>query len=195
MSNRVVALVLPLVLGIGACGKEPVAPRGVAPDDALLQREKPRGTGFVLSSLTGTTLPLGLDLGDVTIQQAVLKDFGIVEDIAGNIVGLDAGVVLDLTGGVLGTNVVTEEFRTEIAVISSGRGCSIATVDPAPPKLAVDVLGRAVFIDVPAATVQAGGSGAVGNLLCAAGSLLTPVTRGASQAIRSLVDAINRLLI
>ncbi|MDQ3996297.1 MAG: hypothetical protein M3303_04695 [Gemmatimonadota bacterium] len=145
----------------------------------------------MLESITGATLPLGLELGDVVIEQAVIKEIGI-ERIAGNIVGLNARLALDLSGDALGAG-VTEEFTTGISVISSGSGCSVATVDPAP--LTVDVIGNLVEIDVPAATVEASSSGAVGNLLCAAGRLLTPVTSGASRAIQSLVDAINRLLI
>jgi hypothetical protein len=189
----VVALMLPFALGIGACGAEPVAPGLVAPDDALMQRQNPRGTGLVLESITGAELPFGIPLGDVVIEQAVIKEFGIVEDVAGNIIGLDAAIVLDVVGeGPLSTG-VTEEFRTEVAIISSGSGCRVVGIDPAP--LTIDVLTNLVSVDVPAATVEAGSSGAVGSLLCAAGRLLTPVTSGASQAIRSLVDAINRILI
>jgi hypothetical protein len=193
MRTGVVALVLPLVLGVGACGKEPMAPTAAAAEGALLQRGHFRGTGFVLESITGATLPLGLDLGDAVIRQAMIKEFGIAEDIAGSIVGLNAVVELRVIGeGPLSTG-VTEEFTTGVGIISSGRGCRVIGVDLAP--LAVDVLGRAVVVDVPVATVEAGSSGAVGSLLCAAGKLLTPVTGGAARALRSLVDAVNRLLI
>jgi hypothetical protein len=192
--RRRVVLVLPLVLGIGACGKEPVAPVRMAAEQTVpsLQAQA-KGTGLVVESLTGIKF-LGTDLGDLVIDQAVVKEFGLIEDVLGNIVGLEATGVVSLTGGLLGTDVVTEDFSASVGILNSGSGqCEVITVDPAP--LTVDALGRTVAIDVPVGNVGVKGSGAVGNLLCAVGRLLTPVTSGASRAVQSLVDAVNRLLI
>jgi hypothetical protein len=191
--RRRVVFALPLVLGIGACGKEPVAPERSAVPEAPLMQAKAKGTGLVVESLTGLTF-LGTNLGDIVINQAVVKEFGLVEDLAGNIVGLEATGVVGFTGGLLGTDVVTEDFSASVGVVNSGSGqCEIVTIDPAP--LTLDALGQTVTVDVPVGEVGVRGSGAVGNLLCVAGRLLSPVTGGASRAVRSIVDAINRLLI
>jgi len=193
MRGGVGVFVLPLLLGVGACGKEPVAPdREMRPHDlsALQQNTIQRGTGVVLTSVTG----LAIGLGDIVIDQAVIKEFGIIEDVAGNIIGIKATGVVDLTGGVLGTGVVTEDFTTEVAVISSGAGqCRIVTVDLAPMSL--DVLGRTVFVDLPAADVTARGSGALGSLLCALGQLLQGPVGQITEGVRGLVNAINGILI
>ena len=192
--RRRVALMLPFVLGIGACGKEPVAPVTTAAEQTVPSfQAQARGTGLVVESLTGVRF-LGTDLGDIVINQAVVKEFGLIEDALGNIVGLEATGVVEFTGGLLGTDIVTEEFSASVGVVNSGNGqCDVVTIDPAP--LTLDALGRTVAVDVPVGQVGVKGSGAVGNLLCAVGRLLTPVTSGASRAVRSLVDAINRLLI
>ncbi len=145
MKRSVAALVLPLTFGIGACAEHPVAPEAaVTPHDvvSLQQKGHVEGTGLVLESITGLTVPLlGVDLGDVVINQAVVKEFGLVENALGQIVGLEVTGVLQLTGGVLGSDVVTEDFTTGVGVVSSGRGqCDIVTLDLAP--IQVDVLGR-----------------------------------------------------
>ena len=198
MKRSVAALVLPLAFGIASCGEHPVAPRAVAtPRDALSLQQKGHveGTGLVLNSVTGLTVPLlGVDLGDVVINQAVVKQFGLVENALGQIVGLEATGVLQLTGGVLGSDVVTEDFTTGVGVISSGRGqCDIITLDLAP--IQVDVLGRTAFVDVPAAEVTGRGNGAVGSLLCAIGQAAQGLVDGVTGGIRGLVNAINKLLI
>lgn len=193
--RRRVALMLPIALGVAACGTEPVAPVRTVAEQTVPSLAKATGTGVVLDNVTGVTVPLlNTDLGDVVIHQVVVKEFGLVEDALGNIVGLEARGVVELTGGVLGSDVVSEDFATSVGFLNSGSGqCEVATVDPAP--LEVDVLGQTATVDVPVGSVSAHGSGAVGNLLCAAGRLLSPVTSGASRAVRSIVDAINRLLI
>jgi hypothetical protein len=196
MRKRVV-LVLPLALGIAACGKEPVAPEAMTPHSVspLQQKGHVEGTGLLLESVTGLTVPLlGVDLGNVVIRQAVIKEFGFAEDILGNIVGLEATGVLEITGGVLGSNVVTEDFTTGVGVISTGRGqCDIITVNLAP--IAVDVLGRAAFVDVPAAEVTGRGNGAVGSLLCNLGQLAQGLVNGVTRGARGLLNALNNLLI
>ena len=194
--RRRIVLVLPLVLGIAACGNEPVAPVAAPRDLAPLQQKgHVEGTGLLLESVTGLTVPLlGVDLGNVVIRQVVIKEFGLVEDIAGNIVGLEATGVLELTGGVLDTKVVTEEFTTGVGIISSSSGqCDILTINLAP--IGVDVLGRAAFVDVPVADVTARGNGAVGSLLCNLGQLAQGLVNGVTRGVRGLVNALNNLLI
>jgi hypothetical protein len=72
----------------------------------------PRGSGLSLDSITGLTVPLIGQLGDVVTDQAVITNFALVENTVGQIVGLEATGVLQLTGGVLGSNVVTEDFSS-----------------------------------------------------------------------------------
>jgi hypothetical protein len=200
--RRGIAFVLPLALGLAACGREPVAPDAMRPHDAspLQQKGHVEGSGLVLESLTGVTVPLldalGVEVGDVRINQAVIKEFGTVENLAGQIIGLEATGVLELTGGVLGTDVVTQEFTTGVGVISSAGGqCDIITVDLAPPPVELDVLGETAFVQVPAAEVAGRGNGAVGSLLCNLGQLGQGLVNGVTRGVRGLVNALNRLLI
>jgi hypothetical protein len=195
MKKRLAVLALPLGLAIGACGDNPVAPKPMAQDtEPSLQRV--RGTGVELRSVTGLEVPLlGTDLGNVVIQQAVVKEFGVVENIAGQVVGLEATGVVELTGGVLGSTVLTEDFTASVGIINSGQGqCNVITVDPAP--ITVDVLqGVVATVDVPVSNVAVRGSGAVGPLLCLAGRLLDRPTRASERLVRAIVDLINRLII
>lgn len=190
MRREVAVLVLPLLLGVGACGEDPVAPtrmaiQATAPSFAA----QTEGTGLVLESLTKT--PLGL--GDIVINQAVVKEFGIVEDVASGLLQLEARGIVELQGTALGLVPVTEEFSTSVGIVNRGGGCEIITVNPAPLEL--DLVGGAVVdAELPASTIDVRGGGAVGTLLCQVGKLLNPVTRGASRAVQSLVDAINNLI-
>jgi hypothetical protein len=196
--RRRVALVLPLVLGIGACGREPVAP--AAPYDVapLQQKGHVEGTGLLLESITGVTVPLvGIPVGDIVIRQAVIKEFGVVEDALGNIIGLEATGVLEFTVGLAGP-VLTEDFTTGVGVISTSRGqCEIITVDLATVQnpIRLDVLGGLAFVDLPAAEVTGRGNGALGSLLCNLGQALQPLVSGVTQGVRGLVNAINNILI
>jgi hypothetical protein len=152
----------------------------------MQQRE---GTGLVLESITGVTLPLIGELGDVVIDQAVVTNFVLVENIVGQIVGLEVEGVLQLTGGVLGTDVVTEDFLTTVSVTSSGPGkCEVVTIDLG--EIALNALVASV--EIPAASVHARASGAVGSLLCALGQLLGGLTGGVLPGVGGLVEAINR---
>lgn len=198
MNVRVAALALAVAPGLGACGDDPVAPAPhLTQPQVALQQNGPgegqgqRGTGLVLESLTGVSVPLIDEVGEVVIDQAVITSFGLVEDAAGAIVGLAAEGTLDLSGGALGTDVVTQEFNTVVSVTSSGPGqCEVVSVDLGP--VAISPLDLAE-IDVPAAGVEARGSGAVGSLLCNVGSLLSPVT-GVVAGVRGLINALNRLI-
>jgi hypothetical protein len=186
MNKRMAVLVLPLTIGLGGCGENPLAPNPLMSNQT--ETASAKGTGLVLNSLTNLKLPLiPIELGDVVIDQAVLTNFAIVENAVGAIVGLEATGVLDLTGGVLGTDVVTENFTTTVSVTSSGPGqCNLVTIDLG--GIAIAALGLA-NVDIPTATVQGKGSGAVGSLLCALGSILSGLTGGGNPA--GIVNALN----
>jgi hypothetical protein len=163
-----------------------------AEQGSVRQQAAPPGSGLVLDSLTGLSVPLIGHVGDVTINQAVITNFALVENTVGQIVGLEANGVLQLTGGVLGTDVVTENFDTTVNVTSSGPGkCDVITIDLG--QINVDALGVA-SVDVPAATLTARGSGALGSLLCNLGSVLSGLTGGGAGAAGGLVNAINNLI-
>jgi len=186
MKLRIIALAVPFVLAV-ACEKQPASPDTSAPIATAVRQQQIQGSGLILNSVTGVSLPLIGKLGDVTINQAEITNFAIVEDVVGQIVGLQADGVLQLTGGVLGSDVVTQDFSTTVAVTSSANGqCNIVTLDLGP----IDVNALVATVDVPAATVTAKGSGALGSLLCNLGQALNPVT----GAVRGLVQAINGLI-
>jgi len=189
-----VALWLAVVLG--ACAEVPTAP--TAPDAVLetasgmTQPLAKDGTGLVLQSLTSVKLPLIGRVGDVNVDQAVLTNLVLVEDVLGNVVGLEAEGVLSVTGGVLGSEIVSEDFLTQVRVASSGPGkCDVLTVDLGP--IGIDALG-AVSVDAPGAAVTSRSSGALGSLLCNLGNLLQPPVSGVTSAVRALVNAINRII-
>jgi hypothetical protein len=186
MKMRFTAFAALLALGL-ACAEQPVGPRDSARDDMpSLQLQQP-GSGLELENITGVALPLIGSLGEVVIDEAIIANFAIVEGAVGQIVGVEAEGVLQLTGGILGTEVVTENFRTIVSVTSSGPGqCDLVTLDLGP----IDVSALVAEVNVPAATVTGRGSGAVGSLLCNLGQLLNPVTNGA----RGVVQALNRLI-
>ena len=187
MNPRFALLVLPLGLGL-ACAEQPASPDvSTFANAPMMQINGRPGTGVILESVTGVSLPLIGQLGDVVVDQAVLTNFALVENVVGQIVGVEAEGVLQLSGGVLGTDVVTEDFATIVQVTSSGFGkCDIVTLDLGP----IDVNALVAQVDVPAATVTGRGSGAVGSLLCALGQLLNPVTSG----VRGVVQALNGLI-
>jgi hypothetical protein len=182
MTRRVVALVLPLALGIGACGQEPLAPRlsATAETPLLQQNGRPqRGTGLALENVVGG-LPL---VGDIQITQVVITEFSTF------LGGLQA------SGTITGTSVsvpgltVTDDFTADVLISStSGGRCDLVTIDLAP--IDVDLLGL-VTVDVPVANISGQGSGAIGPLLCNLGRLVDAVGGG---VIGGLVNALNALL-
>jgi hypothetical protein len=199
--NRLTLIALfPAIVALNGCA-EPHEPASlVAPTTAGAQTDAgsarqaapPPGSGLVLDSVTGITLPLIGRLGDVVVDQAVITNFELVENVVGQVVGLEATGVLQLTGGVLGTNVVTEDFNTLVSVTSSGPGqCDLVTIDLGP--IAIDALGVA-SVDVPVATLNGRGSGAVGSLLCNLGRLLSGVVGGVTAGVQGVVNAINNLI-
>jgi hypothetical protein len=184
MKMRTTALAV--MLGLSACADGPTSPETMA-GGPLFQRHK--GTGLVLESLTGIKLPVIGELGEVVIDQAVITNFALVENTVGAIVGLEVEGILKLSGDVLGAG-VTEDFNALVSVTSSGPGqCDLITIDLGP--LNIDVLGL-VNVDLPEASVDGRGSGAVGSLLCAIGQLLNALLGGGSApALGGLVNALN----
>jgi hypothetical protein len=182
-----------LVLTLGACADQPSAPEAPAiRPQAQVQPQE--GTGIILESLTGLSLPLIGQLGTVVIDEAVITNLVLVEDVVGNIVGVEAEGVITFTGGVLGTDVITEDFATLLQVTSGGLGqCNVLSVDIGP--LALDALGGLVSVDVPEAVVNTGSGGLLGQLLCALGQALQAPVSGATATIRQLVNLINAILI
>ena len=190
MRSRRIVPTLALALAVGACGGYPSG----KPLDASTQKQAAKGTGLVLDSVTGISLPLIGKLGDVNIDQAVITNFALVETTVGQIVGLEVDGVLQLTGGVLGTDVITENFTTTASVTSSGPGqCNLVTIDLGQISIGAP-LGASV--NVPAATLTAKGSGAVGSLLCNLGNLLGGLTSGtgAPAGAGGIVNALNNLI-
>ena len=191
--NQRVVVSLMAALAASACADAPTSPERIAPT-SIAAHQNERGTGLVLQSVTGLTLPLIGSLGDVVIDQANITHLTLVEDVLGNIVGVEADGILKLTGGVLGTDVVTEDFLTQVHIASSGPGqCSVVNVDLGP--ITLDALGGQVSVDIPQATVTPRASGALGPLLCNLGQALQPPITTLTQTVRLLVSAINSILI
>jgi hypothetical protein len=182
MKMRTTAPAVLLALSLAACGEPPMTPESIA-GTPLAQINQ--GSGLVLSSVTGLSLPLIGRVGEVVIDQSIITNIELVENVVGQIVGLQARGVLQLTGGVLGTDVVTEDFATEATVTSSGQQCRVVTINLGP--ITVDAL--VARVDVPAASVEADASGAVGALLC---QLVGLLAGGApASQVQEVVSAIN----
>jgi len=152
----------------------------------------PKGTGLSLDIVPNVTLPLGLG-GSVTIDQAIITNFALVENTVGEIVGLQvtgdlSGTAVNVLGNTIGVN--AQQFIANLAVTSSGPGqCSVVTLNLS--NLNLSVLGL-VAGQLPA-TVSVKGSGAVGSLLCNLGSLLSGLTSGlsGSSGAQGIVNALN----
>ena len=194
---RNITIALTTALALGACSETPVGPG--TPSVSALESgpafaQSVSGTGLVLNDVTGLSLPLIGQVANVTIDQAVITQLGVVQDLAGNIIGVDAQGALQLTGSVLGTDAVTQNFTTQALILSSGKGqCDVVTIDLAP--ITLDALGGAVSVDVPQASVTPRASGALGPLLCNLGSLLNAPVGQVTSAVRGIVNAINRIII
>src|SRR5437762_14386003 len=111
--NRIgnITTALTIALALVACSETPVGP-GTTSISALQSSpafaKSVSGSGLVLDNVTGLSLPLIGHLGDVTINQAVITQLGVVQDLAGNFIGMDATGALQLTGGVPGTDVMPQ---------------------------------------------------------------------------------------
>jgi hypothetical protein len=191
MKSRLALLALPLALGFGACTETPMAPRAAAPGSVVLQ-QVPKGTGLALDIVPNVTLPLGLG-GSITIDQAVITNFALIENTVGQIVGLQvtgtlSGTAVDVLGNLIGVN--AQPFTADLNVTSSGPGqCNLVTLDLS--SLNVNVLGL-VTGTVPV-NITGKGSGAVGSLLCNLGQALSAIGSGlgGGSGAQGLVNALN----
>ena len=180
MKMRMAALALPLALGLGGCSDAPSGPEAQRNATPLLAVKK--GTGIVLDIIPNVSLPLGLG-GSITIDQAVLTNFAVVENAAGAIVGLEVtgtltGTAVDVAGGLVAVNAVP--FVANIAVTSQGPGqCSAVTLDLS----AINIEGLGLVTGHVPVNLDVKGSGAVGSLLCNIGSLV--------GGIGGLIGALN----
>jgi hypothetical protein len=196
-TTRKVAGAIVVAISFAACSDSPTGPEAAARAAALggpqLAPKAPEGTGLVIDNATGVGLPLIGRVGTVNIDQAIITELVLVEDLAGNIIGVNAEGVLNLSGGVLGSDIVSQEFTTNALVFSSGKGgCDIVNVDLGP--VTIDALGPTVAVDVPQGSVTPRASGALGPLLCNLGSLLNGPLGQVTSGVRGLVNAINQLI-
>jgi hypothetical protein len=153
---------------------------------------RPRGSGLVIDNLTGISLPLVGDVGDIIIDQAVITELTLVEDVVGQIIGLEVTGTLTGTLSATGVPIVDEQFTSTLAITSSGPGqCEVVVVDLGP--ITLDQLGL-VTVDVPEADVTAKGTGAVGSLLCNLARALAGVIGGATRGVQGIVNALNRII-
>ena len=190
MNSRVALLALPVALGFAACTETPVAPHALAPSSVMLQ-QTPKGSGLTLDIVPHLTLPLGLG-GSITIEQAVIENFAVVENVVGAIVGVRVTGTLSGTAvNALGlVELDATPFIADLNVTSSGPGqCNLVTLDLS--SINVNVLGL-VTGSVPV-NVTAKGSGAVGSLLCNLGQALAAIGSGlgGGNGAQGLVNALN----
>ena len=184
-----VAHVLPLALGIAACGQEPSAPERIAiPEAPSMQVE--RGVGLAINSLTGVSLPLVGQVDELVIDQIVINEI-VLGEVVGGVVGLEVTGTINGVLDAVGTPIVDQQFTSTLSVTPGAGGCRIVNVDLGP--LNIDALGL-VTADVDPATVEGRGSGAVGTLLCTLGSLVSGVVGGATRGVQGVLNAINRLI-
>ena len=191
MKFRLAFLAFPLAAGFVGCSEAPVAPHAVPPGSVMLQQAPPKGTGLAVDVVPNVNLPLGLG-GSITIDQAVITNFALVENLVGQVVGLQvtgdlSGTQFNAVGGLVGATV--QPFTATANVTSSGPGqCTLATITLSNPTL--DVLGLATGT-VPL-NVTAKGSGAVGSLLCNLGQALSGIGSAlGGGGAQGLVNALN----
>ena len=84
MKTYTAVLALTLALWGGACGESPMASRTAG--EFGIQAQVAEGSGLVLQSLTGITLPLIGRVGDVAVDEAVITNIRLVQDPIGQIV-------------------------------------------------------------------------------------------------------------
>jgi hypothetical protein len=150
------------------------------------------GSGLSVNVVPNVTLPLGLG-GSITINQAVITNFALVENTVGQIVGLDVtgtltGTAVNAVGGLVGVN--ASPFTAEASVTSSGSGqCSLVSIDLS----SLNVNGLGLVTGTLPLNVSGKGSGAVGSLLCNLGSLLSGLGAGLSggSGAQGVVNALN----
>ena len=192
MKRRMATMAVSFALGLAACGESTLAPETAAPTGPMLQAQPVNGTGLILNSLTGVSLPILGQVGEVLIDQAIITDLMLIEDIAGTIIGLEVTGIINGTLTATGVPIVEEEFTSSVGITSSGPGrCELITIDLGPLRL--DALNL-VTLDVPEAELTGRGSGAVGSLLCNLGQALSGIVGGVTRGVQGLVNAINNVI-
>jgi hypothetical protein len=183
---------LALALGLTACTIDaPLGPHRLAPGD--VSRASNKGSGLTLNVVPNVTLPILGSTNSIVVNQEVLTNFSLVENVVGQIVGLDvtgtlSGTEIDVLGNTIG--IITQPFTSEVSVTSSGPGqCSVLSLDLS--SINLNALG-VLNVSIPA-NVDVKGSGAVGSLLCNLGQLLSGITSGLSggQGAQGVVNALN----
>src|SRR5688500_2929179 len=95
----------------------------VAPVNKAGAQGRPDGTGLVLNSITGLSLPLVGEIGNnIVIDQVVITELALIRDLSGQIVGLEAAGTLTGTLSATGMTLVDEQFTSTVAITSSGPG-------------------------------------------------------------------------
>ena len=182
-----------LALALGACSEAPLAP---APDAArttapsVPSAANTKGSGLTLDIVPTVTLPLGLG-GSITIDQAVVTNFALVENTVGQIIGVEAtgtlsGTAVDALGNLVGVS--AQPFVANVAVTSSGPGqCSAVTLDLS----SLNINGLGLVTGTVPANVDVKSSGAVGSLLCNLGQALSGLGGGAQGLVNALNNQIS----
>jgi hypothetical protein len=175
--TRIMSFVL--AVGLVACSDLPTSTSSLSPVEPRMARPT-KGTGIAITDFA--TVPV---IGDIEVQQVVIT--GLSTFLGGvQASGTITGTTVDALGN---TITVTNDFTGDVLVSSSGPGqCRVVTVDLS--GIDIDALGI-VNADLPVATVNVSGSGAVGPLLCALGSVVNGVAGG---VVGGLVNALNGLL-
>src|SRR5688572_29044362 len=127
-----------------------------APLDNADAQGPPEGTGLILDSITDVTLPLIGNAGSIVVEQVVLTELALIQDLAGQIIGLEATGTLTGTLTATGGTIVDEQFTSTVAITSSGAGqCEFVGIDLG--RLDIDGLGL-VTVDAPEAALTGRGS-------------------------------------
>jgi hypothetical protein len=192
LRNLPVAAFVALSTFAAACGDQSATAPHTLVRGASNHQASTKGTGLSLDIVPTVTLPLGLG-GTLTVNQAVITNFATVENLAGQIVGVDVtgtltGTQVDAFGNLVG--VTTNPFTANLSVTSSGPGqCTVATLDLS--NLTVNGLDIA-NVTIPA-NVSVKGSGAVGSLLCNLGNALSSLASGlgGGNVLSGLTNALN----
>jgi hypothetical protein len=192
-AHHLAASAVLVALGASACSENTVAPRDPLPSPSFQQSAAPaKGTGLSLDIVPNIMLPFGLG-GSVTINQAVITNFALVENSVGQIIGLEAtgtltGTAVTAAGGIIGVN--ASPFVADVGITDSGPGqCGLVTLDLS--SLKVDALG--LLTGTLPANLTVKGSGAVGSLLCNLGTALSGLASGLTggSGAQGLVNALN----
>ena len=183
------------LLVLGACSDKassPTQPGATSATAATQPGQAPaqKGSGLTLDIVPNVTLPLGLG-GSITINQAVVTNFALIENTVGQIIGLQAtgtlsGTAVDVAGNLVGVS--AQPFVANVALTSSGPGqCSAVSLDLS----SLNINGLGLVTGTVPANVDVKSSGAVGSLLCNLGQALAGLTGGASGLVNALNNQIG----